>query len=519
MSAKGTRRTLDSLLASFLLVGVAVFYLGLNSGTWLISPDSTDYVEGARGLASLRGYVDAQGDAITFFPPGTSALYALAALIPSQDYRYFNLLSKLAVLAFVGLSFLVVRRSAGTPVALLVALFLALSQSVIHASTRILSDPVFGALLVLTVWCFPSERLDALSARSALGLGLMLGILCAVRTIGSAVFAAYVTGLYLRGGRRDRARNLVLVALGFVVIAAPLVLRSAGGKDSYFRMLFWREMWVADSGVPGLLDWYVRIATNLGRLGRDVYYLASNQWEWTPSGVAVCALIVLGCVAAFARRRVSLEVWIAGFYGVALLGWTSEARLVMPMAPILALLAVDGARWVMTWSTGAPWARGVVAVLLALAVSVGPYWREGLLYADTMRTSLERHRGEAIAWERHDAFVDLVRRHAARLGPSDVVATMHPNVVRYFLPGEVALRPIGLFRDPEKAYRAIQDQGVTYLYCDKVDSSTWAYVEPMARRYGSDLEVVTEDDSAVIYRVRRAPRPTSAQDDATASEK
>lgn len=102
-------------------------------------------------MASLRGYVDAQGAAITFFPPGASALYVLAALVPSEDYRYFNLLSKLTVLAFIGLSFLVVRRSAGAPVALLVALFLALSQSVIHASTRILSDPLFGALLVLTV--------------------------------------------------------------------------------------------------------------------------------------------------------------------------------------------------------------------------------------------------------------------------------------------------------------------------------------------------------------------------------
>ena len=85
--------TQKRIVGGILAGGVALFYLGLNSGTWLISPDSTDYVEGARSLAALVGYVDAAGVPLTFFPPGTSMLYAVAALLPAADYVYFNLLT------------------------------------------------------------------------------------------------------------------------------------------------------------------------------------------------------------------------------------------------------------------------------------------------------------------------------------------------------------------------------------------------------------------------------------------
>ena len=493
----------QKLIAGGILAsGVALFYLGLNSGTWLISPDSTDYVEGARSLAALRGYVDASGSPLTFFPPGTSVLYAVAALLPAADYVYFNLLTKLLVVAFVGLSFAVVRRSAGTAPALVVVLFLLLSQTLLSESTHILSDPAFGAALMLTTFLFPENRIDNLSPRAALGLGLMAAACYAFRTVGMCVFLAYVAAIALRAQHR-RVRTIGLVSLVFMIVAVPLALRAAAGEYSYFRMMFWREQWVSDSGMAGLSDWWARASINLRSTLSDMHHVLTNERDVGLSGVAIAGLILLGVVAAIVNRRV-LHVSILFFYTLALVAMGSAPRYILPVIPLLALTAIDGGRWTISWPQTRWAARGLTMALLAV-VCVSPYWWNGYLHARSLRAELNRFQGAAVADPGHGEFLDLVRSHASELTPADVVATMHPNVLRYFLPDDVTLWVMPITEDPEEAYRAITDRSVTYLYCDKAVTTIWSRIAPVIERHPSRFALVAENPSAVIYRVLAEP--------------
>jgi len=490
--------TQKRIVGSILAGGVALFYLGLNSGTWLISPDSTDYVEGARSLAAMKGYVDAAGSPLTFFPPGTAMLYAAAALVPAADYVYFNLLTKLLVVTFVGLSFAVVRRSAGTVPALLVLLFLVLSQVLTSESTHILSDPAFGVALMLTIFLFPENRIDNLSPRAALGLGLMAAACYAFRTVGVCVFLAYVASIALRA-QHHRVRTIGLVSLVFMVVAVPLALRAAAGEYSYFRMMFWREQWVSDSGTVGLSDWWPHASINLRNTLIDIHYVMTNDWTVGLSGVAIGGLMVLGVVAAIVKRRV-LHPSLLFFYTLALVAMGSSPRYIMPIITLLALSGIDGARWVISWPQ-ATWAsRGLMMGLLAV-VCVSPYWWNGYEHARWLRAELNRFQGAAVAYPGHGEFLDLVRSHAPELTPADVVATMHPNVLRYFLPDDVTLRSMPITVDPEKAYRAITERSVTYLYCDKIVTPIWSHIAPMIERHSSEFTIVAENASAVIYRV------------------
>ncbi|MBM4264256.1 MAG: hypothetical protein FJ145_22885 [Deltaproteobacteria bacterium] len=479
---------------------VVLFYLGLNSGTWFISPDSTQYVEGARSLATLRGYVSASGASLTFFPPGTSALYALAAILPSGDYFYFNLLTKLLVLAYIGLSFFIARRYADTVAALLLLHFLALSQTVIEASTYILSDPAFSAMLMLTIWQFSDDQLDNMSPRSAAGLGLMLAACYALRTTGLFVFLAYVTCIFLRA-RHSRMKSIGALALAFMVVALPVALLGQRGEYSYFKIMLMREPWFADSGSPGLLEWGTRIAINLKTVLSHIYYIFSNDRGLRLSGVVICVLMALGFVVTFVQQRVSLHVTILSFYVAALLAWESVPRLIIPIIPVLALLAFTGARWITHWPKPS-WARGGLALTLTAVICISPYWWNGYSYAQGQRAELARKRGEVVAYQGHEAFLDLVRQNAHRLTRSDVVATMHANILRYFLRDGVKVWPVPLTVDPDKSYREIREAQTTYLYCDKKVTTIWKHVEPMIRRHAAGLELVAENGSAVIYRVR-----------------
>ncbi|HQX81507.1 MAG TPA: hypothetical protein PKW63_07100 [Vicinamibacterales bacterium] len=494
--------TQKRIAGGILAGGVALFYLGLNSGTWLISPDSTDYVEGARSLAALVGYVDAAGVPLTFFPPGTSMLYAVAALLPAADYVYFNLLTKLLVVTFVGLSFAVVRRSAGTAPALLVVLFLVLSQTLTSESTQILSDLAFGAALMLTVFLFPENRIHNLSPRAALGLGLMAAACYAFRTVGMSVFLAYVAAIALRAQHR-RVRTIGLVSLVFMAVVVPLALRAAPGEHSYFRMMFWREQWVSDSGIADLSDWWTHASVNLRQTLFDIHFVLTNDWDVGLSGVATGGLMVLGVVTAILNGRV-LYVSLLFFYVLALVVMGSVPRYILPVIALLAMVAIDGGRWAMNWPQ-ARWAsRGLLLGLLAV-VCVSPYWWNGYLHARALRAELNRFQGAAVAYPGHGEFLDLVRRHSHELTPADVVATMHPNVLRYFLPDDVTLWVMPSTVDPEKAYQAIIDRSVTYLYCDKTVTTIWSRIAPMIERHASGLTLVAENASAVIYRVAAEP--------------
>ena len=317
-----------------------------------------------------------------------------------------------------------------------------------------------------------------------------------------SVFLAYVAAIALRAQHR-RVSTIGLVSLVFMAVVVPLALRAAAHEYSYFKMMFWREQWVSDSGPAGLSDWLTYASINLRNTLIDIHYVMTNAWDVALSGVVIAGIMVLGVVAAILKRRV-LHVSLLFFYVLALVAMTSVPRYIVPVIPLLALSAIDGARWAISWPH-ARWASRALMMGLLAAVCVSPYWRNGYLHARSLRAELNRFQGAAVAYPKHGEFLDLVRSHAHELTPADVVATMHPNVLRYFVPDDVTLWAMPVTVDPEKAYRAITDRSVTYLYCDKTVTTIWSRIAPMIERHASGLTLVAENASAVIYRVAAEP--------------
>jgi hypothetical protein len=480
---------------------VAVLYLYLNSGTWLISPDSTDYVEGARSLAALRGFVDATGTPITFFPPGASAVYALAALIPSPTYVFFNALTKLLVLVYLALSFLVVRRSAGRGVALLTLLFLALSATLMSESTRILSDILFSATFMLTVWLFPPDRLEHLRPREALVLGVLVSCCYLVRTAGLFVPLGYMAYILLCV-RRNRIQTLTRVAAVFLAVAVVLALRAMANPAgySYLRVMTTKEPWVADSGLLGPWDLVERAWTSLRVFAHDVAVVVSNQEGLGVHGAFICLLMALGLVRGLVERRSILTVLFLLAYAPALVLMEPVPRYLLPMLPLLVLFVVDGAELTLAMVPGEQ-ARRAVAVGILAFICVNPYWQRGFTFGRETRKDLDRLQGVAIVHPGHEAFLDLVRANGHALSPADVIATNHANILRYFVPPEVSIRPLPLIVNVDRAYLILKKAGATYLYCDKIDRDIWGHIDPVIKDHPSSFELVAEKTDAAIYRM------------------
>lgn len=485
------------------LAGAALLYLRLNDGAWVVTPDSATYMEGARALAAHQGFVDASGTAISIVPPGTSAVYSLAAMIPSAHYRYFNLTTKILVIAFLALAGLVIRRSTNAPVAAAAILFLALSNTLLLESTRILSDIPFSAAFMLTVWLFPADRLDDLPPKAALALGGLVASCYVLRTAGLFVFVACAAYVAV-GVRRGRARTLAIVGVVFFAAAIILWLRSrhATGEYSYTQVVLMRQQWVADSGVAGLQDWYARVVGNVGGLVRATYEIFANQQSLRVYGAAVGILLIVGALAGVGRRQSRLHLLLIACYVPLLLATLVDRRYLLPIAPLLVILVCDGARWI-TDRLGQSAARRVVGVVLVLVLVVSPYWLDGLSYARRLRARMDAAGGAPIVYRDHEEFVRLVDRYDRTLSPQDVVGTMHADVLRYFLNSAARAWSLPIRVNVDDTYRAIMNAGTTYLFCDKSVALIWTHVEPAIRSHPASFELLDETPAAAIYRVVR----------------
>jgi len=491
------------VLTGSIFAAVAVLYLRLVSPTWLLSPDSPDYVEGARSLVRLHGYLDVTGAPQTLAPPGTSFVYAVAAAIPSADFFSFNLLTKFLAIAFIALAYLVARRSAGDVVALILVLFLALSERLLYESTNILSDIPFSAAFMLTLWLFPEDALEDPPVGAALTLGGLVALCYLMRTAGLFVFLGYVVYVALFA-RAKRLRTIACVSGVFAVVAGLLWLRARywGGSPSYFQLMLLKQAWVMDSGVPSPGEWVERIVSNGAATLRAAYVILSNKYWVVPNGLVMCALTATGFAAALVRRRAPLYACLLVCYLAALLPqpFPPDSRYLLPILPLLALCAAFGAQAIVDMFTSER-ARTLAGLALVAIVVINPYWTNGVRVARGLRGDLDRMGAASIVYRRHEAFQALVERHRGTLAPADVVATMHANVLHYFLPVGTRVVNIPLTNDVERLYRGLRETGTTVLYCDK-NVPSWHNLESVIRAHSAAFQLVDENQSGAVYMFR-----------------
>ena len=367
------RATQASLSRFFpLLAGIVVFAVGAlivdGQPVGAIRDDSM-YVLLAKALATGQGYrwLHLPGTpAAIHFPPGYPAVLALLwTLFPGfpGNVIVFKLANALfAALAAIGVARLVRTRFEMSEMsAQAIAIAALLASPVLTLVARVMSEPLFLALLVPTLILAETIVENSRTRTPDLvALGLLCGLATLVRTHGIALVAAVTMLLLLRRRWRDAGMFagvavLVLAPWQWWVAAHsgtfPLTMR--GNYESYAG-------WLADGfrshGLALLGQTALRTTGDMALMFQ--YVVAPSL----PNLVRILALLLLLALAALGARRVwrltPVCALFLALYGLIVVLWPyAPGRFVWGVWPLLLLLPVVGARQIFAWRPARPDAR------------------------------------------------------------------------------------------------------------------------------------------------------------------
>jgi hypothetical protein len=332
--------------------------------------DMSLYLGLARSLSRGDGYVF-NGSFNEQVPPGLPVLLApFATLFAPENVRSYQYV----VIAFAVAALFLTwawAREAHRPFPWLTAIIVGLTSGFFYISTAVVyaEAPFMVASLAVLWW---SERAIDPMSRVRSGLPLVFFALCAVavpalRTVGIALPIALIISAAHETIRRRMGRSsptswpraallLALASLAFVVLWSRVVSARASGQygggfaPSYMAHLKLRSALEPDLGTLGLGGMLLRIPENIVREGAHIAEMFTGiGWVrpfWlSPVIVLICALVIVGWYQAF-RRDQPLMAWYPLVFGgiIALWPFDEGQRFLIPIAPLLASLLIDGAQ-------------------------------------------------------------------------------------------------------------------------------------------------------------------------------
>jgi hypothetical protein len=259
-----------------------------------LSPDSANYISGARNLAAGRGYVNYALQPITIFPPGFSVMLALGDRIGLDAVDGARWLNAFALGALVILTFMLARRHVRRVwLAVFAAAAVGFAQPLLAIFTFAWTEPVFCVLAV----------------------GLLLTLESLLIKRGRDPYLILLAGLFASVGFAYRYAGVTLLALSILIIGV------ATRRDVVAFARRAALCLVVASVFPVLI-----IARNLSRgsalgprpastttVGKIVRNLFSTARGWVSTGrslplhlgdlalVGAVAVVVLGFVIAFRK--------------------------------------------------------------------------------------------------------------------------------------------------------------------------------------------------------------------------
>jgi hypothetical protein len=359
----------------------------------------------------------------------------------------------------------------------------------VYYSHWILSDPVFLALTLLSLWAL--DRADAAGDGKWLGLGIAAaGLAYFTRSAGLPLLATLALWLLLR--RRWRALSTTDVALGVPVALWWLRARSAGGAA------YVSEFWMVDPYQPSLGQ-----IGYAGLLGRFFTNLVGYVTNWLPGGIVGTGgrwVAWLGVVATLAgifgwvletRRRVRpVEIFFPLYAGLILLWpevWSGD-RFALPLYP---LLFVYGAALLQSAKTrlgaGASAALGAAALAL-IVLPAGAAWTRAVREATACGAATRTGGPFACYGPGVQAFVEAAAWSGANLPEDAAVFSRKPSI--FYVMSGVPSRTFP-FETGEQVLLAQADSlRARYVLLDEWDGLAMHYV-------GSALQARPESFCAV----------------------
>ncbi|MBI2406870.1 MAG: hypothetical protein HYV19_01025 [Gemmatimonadetes bacterium] len=376
------RRTALATVVIALLLGL----FAMNELPVGVFQDDGHYMILARAIASGDGYryMNLPGaPAATHFPPGYPLLLAplwwIAPRFPA-NVAYFKLIN-VALLPIVALAIRALARQSGAlsvPVASAVALMSVATVPVLFLNSLLFSETAFMAAFFALLIAGDRflTRDDAGSVRTTLLLGVAIGALALLRTVGVTLLPAALAVLLWRRRWRDAA----LLCGGALVLLLPWQIWTSlhaqavpaavsGGYGGYGPWLAaaWR-----DGGAGFVRD---VVAVNLRGLLLPLMLFGLNDAPPVVRAAAVAALLALAARGAWrVWPRAPLTILVFVPYGALILLWPFPPdRFLWPLWPIVLMLLVAGGA-PLAVPGRAPWARRLAPITLAVLAASLVVW-------------------------------------------------------------------------------------------------------------------------------------------------
>lgn len=483
--------------------------------------DNAGYIALAYSLLQRGAYLDVHDPAeprATKYPPAYPVVLAGAMTLGARSWMSFKLLSLAFVCVALLAAFLWVEARRGAGFAFMVALVLALSDAFVWHTQWILSDPLFLALTLWSVWaCDRADRSGRAAPWLAVGLGAAI-VAFFTRSAGLPLILAIAGWLVIR--RRWKAVALLGVVFG--TPAAIWWLRTRGIVGAGYVAEFWMvDPYQPDLGTVGPGELAGRVRANVGAyVGRWIPggLLGLRGRLVSLVGVALTVLAALGWARRVRRSPGVAELFTPLYLGLLLLWpvvWAGD-RFALPLYPVFLFYAGEALLSLLTRAR--PLARRAVVtgcVLILLCPSIVT-WTWSVSDAALCRGLIAAEGPFACYDAAVHEYVKAAEWAGDHLDGESVVYTRKPRLF-YVLSG-VKARVYPLTQDPSEFLDAALAGGTTHVVMDYLDRLGAYYLAPVIQgRTGAFCSLVGFGDPSVSRTEIFGVLPPSAWEDGDAT--
>lgn len=348
-------RNTPRLLPRLILVLGAVLYALVITRTvdssFPADADSARYLLLAKNIAEGNSYSDNFKPIPTphiKFPPVLPLVLAATYCLDTENM----LLMRLAIASFGLLALLILYAFFSCFFDRFAAAILSVSSVILlqflRHSVKIMSEVPYICFSYLTLTLILRWLQEGQSSRwKDLVIGLSMSLAILTRTVGAALFTAFVLGALFNRTMRRSVLSVLTVALIVVVIAGGWQVRNHIALHRtfipYIYLVTTKSIYSPEEGTIGVTELLDRaIANAQHHFPHLVSVTLPNMGQSNIASTTLLLLMVTGWLHRFVRQRTVIEFYLMA-YGLILLFWPwSYDRFVIPLAPLMYVYYIHG---------------------------------------------------------------------------------------------------------------------------------------------------------------------------------
>ena len=471
----------------WLLLGLipTIYVLLLNSN---LSPfiDNARYISAARALLSGDGYSRIHSQIIspqTLYPPGYPLILAGVIYVFSLNILVIKLVSMLATICALMVTYFLLKRHATFTAAASVTLLAGVNPLLAFFATVELTEALYLMLSVLAL-LFIERSTD--NDRSSTYLLAAIAISACAYYVKSAGIALLPGALFYYAYKKEY-KKLLIFALVFIALISPWIIRSftldTGYNGTYLKQLMWKDPYNVSLGRANIFDFAGRAGLNLlqyATLGVFLFRDSFGAGQWLVGPAAAVALLLSALAFTGYLQKIKqnfgvVEIYVLCYFSMQLLWPMLDIRFIHPILPFILFYFLIGARKAGDKLGGIlakpllakKFVSSLVAVLFIISLSINM----SMVSANTKNGGLET---------KHDDFYEAIgwlKKHADK---ESYILSVKPEVVFVLSDRKAETYQHSYLLSDKHYYDYIIDKRFDYILLDAFNDTNKAR-KPLAR--------------------------------------